>query len=49
MSKITVEKLNKKTDGQFVKLVFLELSDRPTEQASTDKENQVGHDDEEDC
>lgn len=35
-------------DGQFVVLVFLKVSDRLTEQASTDEEDQVGHDDEED-
>lgn len=39
---------NEKTNGQLVVLVSLEVSDRLAEQARTDEEDQVGHDDKED-
>ena len=41
--------MKNRVDGQSGELVLLEVSDCPAEQTSTDEENQVGHDDEEDC
>ena len=39
---------NGKANGQFVELVPLEVSNRLAEQAGTDEEDQVGHDDKKD-